>query len=79
MIFYCPLCDNQIALDKLPLNQYEEAWKKSVVKKDFRARDDSVAITNFLKKEKSQLLFMEAKKWPNLGVKECLLFYLLDV
>ena len=68
MIFDCPLCDNKIALDKLPLNQYEEAWKKSVVKKDFRARDDSGAITNFLKKEKSQLLFMEAEKWPNISV-----------
>ena len=45
------LCDNKIAMDKLPLNDYARAWKKIVVKKDARARDDSVALTGFLKKK----------------------------
>ena len=53
------LCDNKIAMDKLPLNDYARAWKKIVVKKDARARDDSVALTGFLKKETSALLFMQ--------------------
>ena len=33
------LCDNKIAMDMLPLNDYARAWKKIVVKKDARARD----------------------------------------
>ena len=52
------LCDNSTALDKLPLAEYERAWKKSVVKKDSRSRLDSIAMTNFLDKEESRVLFM---------------------
>ena len=55
------LCNNKIAMAKLPLNDYARAWKKIVVKKDARARDDSVALTGFLKKETSALLFMQRK------------------
>jgi len=53
------ICDNTIALDKLPLEEYEQEWQKSVVKKDPRSREESVSIANFLSKERSKLLFME--------------------
>ena len=58
------LCDNQIAIHKLPLYEYEKEWVKGhhfAAKIDARSRVDSISITNYLKKEQSALLFMEKK------------------
>ena len=58
------LCDNSIAIDKLPLDEYETEWMKnhrSAAKIDNRSRIESVAIGNYLKSESSKLLFMEKK------------------
>ena len=58
------LCDNSIAIDKLPLDEYEKEWMKnhrSAAKIDNRSRIDSVAISNYLNSESSKLLFMEKK------------------
>ena len=38
------LCDNKIALNKLPLRSYERFWNKSVVKIDRRSRDDTLGF-----------------------------------
>ena len=56
------LCDNKIALDKLPLDDYETEWRLKhlhIGKKDSRSRPDDIAISNFLKDDSSSLLFME--------------------
>ena len=57
------LCDNSIAIDKLPLRDFEEEWRRThlpSIKKDERSKDYDVAISNFLDKEVSSLLFLEA-------------------
>ena len=56
------LRDNKIVLDKLPLDDYEQKWRKKHLhsaKKDARSRTDSVSITNYLREESSTLLFMQ--------------------
>ena len=56
------LRDNKIALAKLPLDDYEQEWRKKhlhCAKYDARSRTDSVSITNYLREESSSLLFME--------------------
>ena len=56
------ICENSIAFDRLPLKKFEQEWNKthlSAWKKDSRARPDDVSITNFLRKEVSNLLFLE--------------------
>ena len=57
------LCDNSIAIDKLPLREFEQEWRRThlaSIKKDKRSKDYDVAISNFLDKEVSSLLFLEA-------------------
>ena len=57
------LCDNSIAINKLPLEDFEKTWRRDhlgMVKKDVRSKNYDVAITNFLNKEVSNLLFLEA-------------------
>ena len=57
------LCDNSIAINKLPLEDFEKTWRRDhlgSLKKDVRSKDYDVAITNFLDKEVSNLLFLEA-------------------
>ena len=58
------LRDNQIALDKLPLDDYEQEWRKKhlhCAKIDARSRRDSISVTNYLSEESSSLLFMERR------------------
>ena len=58
------LRDNKIALAKLPLDDYEQEWRKKHLhsaKKDARSRTDSVVINNYLREESSSLLFMERR------------------
>ena len=56
------LCDNSIAIHKLPLRDFEQEWRRThlaSIKKDERSKDYDVAISNFLDKEVSSLLFLE--------------------
>jgi len=58
------LCDNPIALNKLPLDEYEKEWRSTHFhcgKIDARALEEDVSINNFLKAESSSLLFMEKR------------------
>ena len=54
------ICENSIAIDKLPIKEFEEERNRthfSTWKKDSRAREDDVSISNYLKKDISSLLF----------------------
>ena len=56
------LCDNAIAINKLPLGEFEQQWRRThlpSVKKDERSKDYDVASSKFLDKEVSSLLFLE--------------------
>ena len=58
------LRDNKIALNKLPLDDYEQEWRKKhlhCAKIDARSRRDSISVTNYLSEESSSLLFMERR------------------
>ena len=57
------IIQSQIAINKLPLEDFEKTWRRDylgMVKKDVRSKNYDVAITNFLDKKVSNLLFLEA-------------------
>ena len=56
------LCENAIAINKLPLGIFEQEWRRThlpSVKKYESSKDYDEAISNFLDKEVSSLLFLE--------------------